>query len=103
MSKNKTPARYYFPRKKRDLNAMDVDRLSIEEQTKLMKEGSYCKYKNTRHRANECPNDDDEKKKEEQKKRMNGKELHGHIRALFKDMTEEEKEEFMKEAEESGF
>ena len=81
---------------------MDVDRLSIEERMKLMKEGRCFKCKNTGHRANKCPNNDNEKKKE-QKKRMNGKELHGHIRALFKDMTEEEKEEFMKEAEESGF
>ena len=68
-----------------------------------MKEGRCFKCKNTGHRANKCPNDDDEKKKKEQKKKMNGKELHGHIRALFKEMTEEEKEEFMKEAEESGF
>ena len=68
-----------------------------------MKKGRCFKCKNTGHRANKCPNDNDEKKKKEQKKRMNGKELHGHIRSLFKDMTEEEKEEFMKEAEESGF
>jgi hypothetical protein len=37
--KEKAPQRkYYFPQKERDLNAMDVDRLTVEEQNKLMKE-----------------------------------------------------------------
>jgi Zinc knuckle len=91
---------FYFPRKERDPNAMDVDRLSIEERNQLMKEGRCFKCKNTGHRANDCPNNE---KKEIAKKRMNGKELHTHVRSLFKGMTEEEKEEFLKEAEDAGF
>ena len=65
-----------------------------------MKEGRCFRCKETGHRANECPN---KGKKEEPKKRMNGKELHTHVQSLFKDMTEEEKEEFMKAAEDAGF
>jgi hypothetical protein len=79
---------------------MDIDRLSIEERNQLMKEGRCFKCKNTGHRANDCPNNE---KKEIAKKRMNGKELHTHVRSLFKGMTEEEKEEFLKEAEDAGF
>jgi hypothetical protein len=97
--------RFYFPRKERDPNAMDIDRLSVEERNKLMKEGRCFRCKGIGHRANECPDHHptDQKKKEEPKKKMGGKDLHAHIRSLFKDMTEEEKEEFMKAAEESGF
>ena len=79
---------------------MDIDRLSMEEQEKLMKEGRCFRCKETGHRVTECPK---KEKKEEPKKRMNGKELHTHVRSLFKDMTEEEKEEFMKAAEDAGF
>jgi Zinc knuckle len=91
---------FYFPRKEKDPNTMDVDRLSIEERNQLMKEGRCFKCKNTGHRANDCLNN---KKKETAKKRINGKELHTHVRSLFKGMTEEEKEEFLKEAEDAGF
>jgi hypothetical protein len=34
---------------------------------------------------------------------MNGRELHAHVRALFKDMTDEDREDFLKGAEEVGF
>jgi hypothetical protein len=38
--KEKAPQqKYYFPQKKCDPNAMDVDRLMIDERNKLMKEG----------------------------------------------------------------
>jgi hypothetical protein len=66
---------------------MDVDRLTIDEQNKLMKEGRCFKCRNTRHRANKCPEDRNDKKKkakEEPQKKMNGRELHAHVRALFK-------------------
>ena len=102
--KDKTPTRkYFFQRKEKDPNAMDVDRLSIEEQTKLMKEGRCFKCKNTGHRANECPDDENKKRKEEPKTKMNGRQLHAHVRALFKSLTEEEQEDFLKDAEEAGF
>jgi Zinc knuckle len=104
--KDKAPQKkFYFPRRERDPNAMDVDRLTIEERDKLLKEGKCFRCWRTGHRASECPKNDDEKKKgkEVPKKKMNGRELHAHVRALFKEMTEEDRDEFLKGAEEAGF
>jgi Retrotransposon gag protein/Zinc knuckle len=77
--KEKTPQwKYYFPRKERDPNAMDVNRLTIEERNKLIKEGRCFKCRNMGHRANKCPEENDDKKKGKKvpKKKMNGRELH---------------------------
>jgi Zinc knuckle/Retrotransposon gag protein len=103
--KEKAPQqKYYFPRKEQDLNAMDVNRLTVDECNKLMKEGKCFKCRNTGHRANECPEHNDKKKgKEVPKKKMNERELHTHVWALFKEMTEEDRDEFLKGAEEVGF
>jgi Zinc knuckle len=81
-SKEKTPQqKYYFPRKERDPNAMDVNRLMVNECNKLMKEGRCFKCRNTGHQANECPENKDDKKKGKEvfKKKMNGRELHAHV------------------------
>jgi Zinc knuckle len=77
---------------------MDVDRLTIEEQDKLLKEGRCFRCQKTGHWANECPEIDDDKKKckEVPKKKMNGRELHAHVWALFKEMTEKDRDEFLK-------
>jgi hypothetical protein len=77
----------------------------VNECNKLMKEGRCFKCRNTGHRANKCPEDDNDKKKgkEVPKKKMNGRELHAHVQALFKEMTEEDRDEFLKGAEEAGF
>jgi Retrotransposon gag protein/Zinc knuckle len=104
--KDKTPQKkYYFPRWERDPNAMDVDRLTIKERNRLMKEGRCFKCRNTGHWANKCPEEEDDKKKgkEVPKKKMNRRELHAHVRALFKEMTEEDRDEFLKGAKEAGF
>jgi hypothetical protein len=104
--KERTPQqKYYFPRKERDPNAMDIDRLTVEECNKLMKEGRCFKCRNTGHQANECPEENDDKKKGKEvfKKKMNRRELHTHVRALFKEMTEEDRDEFLKGAKEAGF
>jgi hypothetical protein len=38
------------------------------------------------------------------KKKMNGRELHAHLQALFiKEMTKKDRDEFLKGAEEAGF
>jgi hypothetical protein len=52
---------------------MDVDRLTVNKQNKLMKEGRCFKCRNTGHRANECPEENDDKKKGQEvpKKKMN--------------------------------
>jgi hypothetical protein len=104
--KEKTPQqKYYFSWKERDLNAMDVNRLTIKECNKLLKEGRCFRCRNMERRANECPEDDNNKKKAKEvpKKRMNRRELHAHIQALFKEMTEEDRDEFLKGAEKAGF
>jgi Retrotransposon gag protein/Zinc knuckle len=80
--KDKAPQKkFYFPRRERDPNAMDVDRLTIEERDKLLKEGKCFRCRRTGHRANECPENDNDKKKgnEVPKKKMNGRELHAHV------------------------
>jgi Zinc knuckle len=71
-----------------------------------MKEGRCFKCRNIGHQANECPDEEDNNKKkgkEVPKKKMNGRELHAHVRALFKEMTAEDRDEFLKGAEEAGF
>jgi Zinc knuckle len=83
---------------------MDVDKLTVEERNKLMKEGRCFKCRNMGHRANECPEDDNKKKgKEVPKKKIIRRELHAHVWALFKEMMEEDRKEFLKGAEEAGF
>jgi Zinc knuckle len=54
---------------------MDIDRLTVNERNKLMKEERCFKCRNVGHRANKCPEDkDNEKKKakEEPRNKMNG-------------------------------
>jgi hypothetical protein len=84
---------------------MDIDRLTVNEQNRLLKEGRYFRCRNTGHRANKCPEDDDDKKKakEEPKKKMNGRKLHAHMWALFKEMMEEDRDEFLKVLKEGVF
>jgi Zinc knuckle len=84
---------------------MDVNRLRVDKQNKLMKEGRCFKCRNMGHRANECPEENNNKKKDKEvpKKKMNRRELHAHVRALFKGMTEEDRDEFLKGAKEAGF
>ena len=103
---SKKPApRFYFPRKGRDPNEVDVNRLTFDERTQLMKEGWCFKCRKTGHRANKCPEEtqDKGKKKDELKKKMNGKEFYTHVQAIFKDLDEEEKDKFLEEAQNVGF
>jgi Zinc knuckle len=104
--KDKAPQKkYYFPWRERDLNAMDVDRLTVEERDKLLKEGKCFRCRRTGHRANECPEEDDDKKKgkEVPKKKLNRRELHAHVWTFLKEMTEQDRDKFLKGAKEAGF
>src|SRR5277367_811744 len=101
-NRGKGPTKFYFQRKERDPNAMDIDAMTIEERDKLMKEGRCFKCKLPGHISANCPTKNSSPKRETPK-RMTGKELHTHIRGLFKDMTTEEREEFLKGAKEEGF
>ena len=104
VSKKPTP-RFYFPRKERDPNVMDVDRLTFNKQTQLIKEGGCFKCRKTSHQVNKCPEEtqDKGKKKEEPKKKMNGKEFYTHVQAIFKDLDEEKKGKLLEEAQNAGF
>ena len=84
---------------------MDIDRLTFNEWTQLMKEGWCFKCRKTSHWVNECPEEtqDKGKKKEELKKRMNSKEFYTHVWAILKDLDEEEKDKFLEEAQNAGF
>jgi hypothetical protein len=84
---------------------MDIDRLTVNECNKLLKEGRCFRCRNMGHWTNKCPEDDDNKKKAKgvPKKKMNGRELHAHVWALFKEMMEEDRDKFLKGAEEAGF
>jgi hypothetical protein len=87
LGKEKTPQKkYYFPQKKHDPNAMDVNRLMVNEWNKLLKEKRCFRCRNMGHRANKCPEDNNNKKKgkEVPKKKTNGRELYAHVWALFK-------------------
>ena len=92
--------RFFFPRKERDPNAMDVDALSIEDRTKLMKEGKCFRCRKTGHMAVDCP---DKGKNKEETKKLTGADLYTHIRGLFQELDDEGKKEFYGKAEETGF
>jgi Zinc knuckle len=84
---------------------MDVNRLTVDERNKLLKEGRCFRCRNMGHRANKCPEDNNNKKKAKEvpKKKMNRRKLHAHVRALFKKMMEEDRDDFLKGAQEVGF
>jgi Zinc knuckle len=60
---------------------MDIDKLTVNKQNKLIKEGRCFKCRNMGHWANKCPEENDNKKKGKEvlKKKMNGRKLHAHI------------------------
>jgi len=89
--------KFIFPKKERDPNAMDVDRLSIDERTALMKEGRCFKCKQQGHMSRDCNQGYQPQtttKPLTQKKKMGGTETANYIRTLVAEMDEEEKKEF---------
>ena len=102
-NKTGTGPRYCFLQWECNPNTMDIDALHLEERGKLMKEGKCFRCRKTGHLVKDCPDKGDQKKKEEPKKKWEGKKLYTHIRSIYQEMDEEEREEFMKQAEEMGF
>lgn len=104
----KGPRRFYFEptRETRDPNAMDVDFMSTDERTDLMKKGACFRCKRPGHRANECPERGGgyvPLRKPAVPQKMKGRELHAHVRALLAQMEDKDKEEFFEDASKEGF
>ena len=74
----------------RDPNAMDVDILTAEERTDLMRKGTCFRCKAQGHLSRDCPNKEKkaEPKKEEKKKAWKGKDLAAYIRAQMLEISE---------------
>lgn len=99
-----------FQKKERDPNAMDVDAMNVERRDEMMKKGLCFKCGKPGHISKNCPPDSDDKKppsyspkKPDPPKKFTPKELYAHIRTLTAEMTEEERDQFYKEAEDEGF
>jgi hypothetical protein len=105
-STKEEPKRHWqFQKRERDPNAMDVDALSMDRRTEMMRKGLCFGCGKPGHLNKDCP---DRKRPinppaYEKPKKMNAKELYTHIRSLTALMNEEEKEEFYQEAEKEGF
>jgi Zinc knuckle len=107
--KKKEEKRWVFPKKReeKDPNAMDVDSLSTEERTTLMKKGACFNCRKFGHLARDCPDKNErkktEEKKEETKKKWMGKDAHAHVKKIVAEMDEEERKNFFDQATEEGF
>jgi Retrotransposon gag protein/Zinc knuckle len=95
--------RFSFPEKK-DPNAMDIDRMSIEERTRLMKEGKCFRCKLFGHLSRDCPNkgQNTTTTTTTTTPKWTGKSAALHIRALIASMSEEEKKALEEEGEKFG-
>jgi len=106
--------RWILPRK--DPNAMDVDSITTEQRTEMMRKGLCFKCKKPGHRSRECTEGEAStsstkpptyastwRSSNNTPKKMNGKELLAHVRTLTAQLEEGEKEVFFDEAEKEGF
>ena len=76
-----TPRKFNF-QSRRDPNAMDIDVLTAEERSELMRKGACFRCKAQGHLSRDCPNKEkkSEPKKEEKKKAWKGKDLAAYVR-----------------------
>ena len=91
---------FTFPKREWNPDAMDIDRLTAEERTLLMKEGKCFKCRKQGHLSKDCP-----PRGTEMLKPWTGKMAATHIQSIISGMTQEEKDNLEKEAEaqELGF
>ena len=80
---------------------MDIDRLTLDERTEHMKKGLCFNCHQPRHAGKDCPN-----KRKNQTRPLNFRKkgnTYATIRALIKDIDEDEKEEIRQQLESEGF
>ena len=83
---------------RRDPNAMDVDTITTDKRTQLMKSGSCFKCEKQGHRAKDCPNKRNQNQNPSQK--TSTRDTYRNIRTLLAQHSPEEEAEIMKMAEE---
>ena len=88
---------FTFPKCERNPDAIDIDRLTTEERTLLMKEGKCFKCRKQGHLSRDCP-----PRGTEMLKPWTGKTAATHIQSIIPRMTQEEKDNLEKEAEAQG-
>ena len=98
---NSNSGRRWNFQQRKDPNAMDVDAMSIEKRTEMMKRGLCFRCEKPGHLSKDCP--DKSQSNSFQPRKMNPKELTAHVRSLTALMSNEEKEAFYDEAEKQGF
>jgi hypothetical protein len=81
---------------------MDINRMSIEEQTRLMKEGKCFRCKLFGHLSQDCPNKGQNTMMTTTTLKWTGKSAASHIRTLIALMSEEEKKVLEEEGEKHG-
>ena len=89
---------------------MDIDYMSTDKRTEMMRKGLCFKCEKPGHRANDPEFHPENQrggyiplKRPMEKPKMTGKQLHAHVRTLMAQMEEKDKEEFFKDAADEGF
>jgi Zinc knuckle len=81
---------------------MDIDHMSIEERTHLMKEGKCFRCKLFGHLSRDCPNKGQNTTPTMTTPKWTGKSVTSHIQTLIASMSEEEKKVLEEEGERHG-
>jgi Zinc knuckle len=81
---------------------MDIDRMSMQERTRLMKEGKCFRCKLFGHLSRDCPNKGQNTTTTTTTPKWTGKSAASHIRTLIALMSEEEKKVLEEEGEKFG-
>ena len=82
---------------------MDIDILTAEQRTELMKKGACFNCKAVGHLSWDCPNKKKKEEPKEEKKKRKGRELATYVQAQMLEILAEEKNAFYKDVQDQGF